>query len=185
MLIKLTKSVNFKEAHSAKHLMHLTETFPTKLLQILVSNMSPKKALACILLIELTKIMNFSRLNVTKNARLWRKSTEVLLSIKSRCEMQAAVYIVWQAFYYCCASIPVTTCHCRKALKKKKCWRVKSWLCCYSLAMSVRRCDILVLFVVQLMQSGKKWRSVRCLNAMHSAKKWWIRELVLPSIYSS
>ena len=25
------------------------------------------------------------------------------------------------------ASIPVTTCHCRKALKKKKCLRVKYW----------------------------------------------------------
>ena len=70
MLIELIKSVNFKEAHSAKHLMHLTETFPTKLLQILVSNMSPKKALACILLIELTTIINFSMLNVTKNTHL-------------------------------------------------------------------------------------------------------------------
>ena len=52
MLIKLTKSVNFKEAHSAKHLVHVTETFAAQLLQIVVSNMSPKKALACILLIE-------------------------------------------------------------------------------------------------------------------------------------
>ena len=50
--------------------MHLTETFAVKLLQIVVSDVSPKKVLARILLIELTKI-NVSRLNVTKNARLW------------------------------------------------------------------------------------------------------------------
>ena len=49
--------------------MHLTETFAVKLLQIVVSDVSPKKVLARILLIELTKI-NVSRLNVTKNARL-------------------------------------------------------------------------------------------------------------------
>ena len=66
MLIKLTKSVNFKEAQIAKQLMHLTETFAVKLLQIVVSNASPKKVLAHILLIELTKIINFSKLNVTK-----------------------------------------------------------------------------------------------------------------------
>ena len=36
MLIKLVKSVNFKEAHIAKHLLHLTETYLVKLLQILV-----------------------------------------------------------------------------------------------------------------------------------------------------
>ena len=70
MLIKLIKSVNFKEEHIENHLMHLTETFAVKLLQIVVSDVSPKKVLARILLIELTKIINFSRLNVTKNAHL-------------------------------------------------------------------------------------------------------------------
>ena len=66
MLIKVIKSVNFKEAHIANHLMPLTETFAVKLLQIAVSDVSSKKAPARILLIELTKIINFSRLNVTK-----------------------------------------------------------------------------------------------------------------------
>ena len=66
MLIKVIKSVNFKEAHIANHLMRLTETFAVKLLQIAVSDVSSKKAPARILLIELTKIINFSRLNVTK-----------------------------------------------------------------------------------------------------------------------
>ena len=68
MLMKLIKSVNFKEAHIENHLLHLTETFAVKLLQIVVSDVSPKKVLAGILLIELTKTINFSRLNVTKNA---------------------------------------------------------------------------------------------------------------------
>ena len=62
MLIKVIKSVNFKGAHIANHLMHLTETFAIKLLQIAVSDVSFKKVLACILLIELTKIINFYRL---------------------------------------------------------------------------------------------------------------------------
>ena len=70
MLIKVIKSVNFKEAHIANHLMRLTETFAVKLLQIAVSDVSFKMVPARILLIELTKIMNFSRLNVTKNANL-------------------------------------------------------------------------------------------------------------------
>ena len=62
MLIKLIKSINFKEVHVVNHLMHVTETFAAKLLQIFVSDMSPKQVLACILLIELTKfkIINFS-----------------------------------------------------------------------------------------------------------------------------
>ena len=68
MLIKLTKSANFEEAHIENHLMF--ETLAVKLLQIVVSDVSPKQILACILLIELTKIVNFSRLNVTKNAHL-------------------------------------------------------------------------------------------------------------------
>ena len=68
--MKLIKSVNFKEAHIANHLMQLTETFAVEMLQINVSDVSPKKVPACILLIELTKIINFSRLNVTKNANL-------------------------------------------------------------------------------------------------------------------
>ena len=51
MQIKLIKSVNFKEAHIENHLMHLTETFAVKLLQILVSDVSPKQVLARILLI--------------------------------------------------------------------------------------------------------------------------------------
>ena len=61
MLIKLIKFVNFKEAHIENHLMHLTETFAVKLLQIVVSDASPKGVLACILSIELT-IINFSSL---------------------------------------------------------------------------------------------------------------------------
>ena len=61
MLIKLIKSVNFKEAHieHENHLMHLTETFAVKLLQIAVSDVSPKQVLARILLTELTKINFF------------------------------------------------------------------------------------------------------------------------------
>ena len=70
MLMKLIKSVNFKEAHIENHLMHLTETFAVKLLQIVVSDVSPKKVPARILLIEFTKIINFFRLNVTKNVHL-------------------------------------------------------------------------------------------------------------------
>ena len=70
MLIKVIKSVNFKEAHIANHLMHLTETFAVKLLQITVSDVSSKKVPARIVLIELIKIINFSRLNITKNANL-------------------------------------------------------------------------------------------------------------------
>ena len=68
--MKLIKSVNFKEAHIENHLMHLTETFAVKLLQIVVSDVSPKKVPARILLIEFTKIINFFRLNVTKNVHL-------------------------------------------------------------------------------------------------------------------
>ena len=67
---KICKSVNFKEAHIENHLMHLTETFAVKLLQIVVSYVSPKQVPARILLIELTTIINFSRLNATKNAHL-------------------------------------------------------------------------------------------------------------------
>ena len=70
MLIKLIKSAKFKEAHIANHLMHLTDTFAAKLLQIVVSDVTSEKVLARILLIELTKIINFSRLNVTKNVNL-------------------------------------------------------------------------------------------------------------------
>ena len=51
MLIKLNKSVNFKEAHIENRLMHLTETFAVKLLQIVVSDVRPKQVLARILLI--------------------------------------------------------------------------------------------------------------------------------------
>ena len=61
MLIKLIKSVNFKEAHIANHLLHLTETFAVKLLQIVVSDVSPKRVLPYILLIEITEIIHFSR----------------------------------------------------------------------------------------------------------------------------
>ena len=70
MLIKLIKSVNFKEGHITNHLMHLTETFAVKLLQIVVSDVSSRKVSARILSIELTKMINFSRLNRTKNANL-------------------------------------------------------------------------------------------------------------------
>ena len=52
--------------------MHLSETFAVKLLQIVVSDASPKKVLAHILLIELTKIINFSKLNyILKEKPLW------------------------------------------------------------------------------------------------------------------
>ena len=51
MLIKLLKSVNFKEPHIAKDSMRLTETFPVKLLQIVVLDVSSKRVLARILLI--------------------------------------------------------------------------------------------------------------------------------------
>ena len=70
MLINLIESVNFEDAHIENHLMHLTETFAVKLLQIVVSDASSKQVLARILLIELATIINFSRLNVTKNAHL-------------------------------------------------------------------------------------------------------------------
>ena len=50
--------------------MHLTETFAVNLLQIVVLYVSPKQVPARILLIELTTIINFSRLNATKNAHL-------------------------------------------------------------------------------------------------------------------
>ena len=50
--------------------MHLTESFAVKLLQIVVSDASPKQVPARILVIELTTIINFSRLNETKNAHL-------------------------------------------------------------------------------------------------------------------
>ena len=70
MLINLIESVNFEDAHDENHLMHLTETFAVKLLQIVVSDVSSKQVLALTLLIELATIINFSRLNVTKNAHL-------------------------------------------------------------------------------------------------------------------
>ena len=60
MVIKLATSVNFEEKHIENHLMHLNETLAVKLLQIVVSDVGPKQVLACILLIELTKIINFS-----------------------------------------------------------------------------------------------------------------------------
>ena len=52
------------------HLMHLTETFAVKLLQIVVSDVSFEKVPARILLSGLTKIINFSRLNVSESANL-------------------------------------------------------------------------------------------------------------------
>ena len=44
MLIKFIKSDSFKEAQIAKHLMDLTETFAVKFLQIVVSDVSPKRS---------------------------------------------------------------------------------------------------------------------------------------------
>ena len=70
MLIKLIKSVNFKAAHIENYLMHLTETFAVKFLQIVVSYVSRKQVPARILVIELTTIIHFSKLNATKNAHL-------------------------------------------------------------------------------------------------------------------
>ena len=52
MLIKVVKSVNFKEAHIANHLMHLTETFAVKLSKIAVTDVSSKR-------VPVTKIMYF------------------------------------------------------------------------------------------------------------------------------
>ena len=57
MLIKLIKSVNFKEAHIENRLMHLTEKFAVKLLKIVVSDVSPKQVPARILLIELEMVL--------------------------------------------------------------------------------------------------------------------------------
>ena len=51
-------------------LLQLTDTFAVKLLPIVVSAVSPKKVLARTILIELAKIIHFSRLNVTKNVNL-------------------------------------------------------------------------------------------------------------------
>ena len=85
-IAKYVKSVNFNEAHIAKHLLHLTKTFVVKLLQIVVSDVSPKRVLARLRLIEL--IINFPKLNLTKKTNLWRhKSIWVLLSLESRFEM--------------------------------------------------------------------------------------------------
>ena len=62
MLIKLIKSINFKEAHIENHLIHLTETFAVKLLQIVVLDVSPKQVpariLVSLLVIELTTVIN-------------------------------------------------------------------------------------------------------------------------------
>ena len=55
--------------------MHLTETFAVKLLQIIVSDVRINMVLAHILAIQLTKIIIFSRLNVTKNAQIHRDSS--------------------------------------------------------------------------------------------------------------
>ena len=49
MLIKVIKSVNFKDEHIANNLMHLTETFAVKLSQVAVSDVSFKKVPARIL----------------------------------------------------------------------------------------------------------------------------------------
>ena len=59
-----------QRSNYCKPLNTFTETFAVKLLQIVVSDVSPKKVPAHILLIKLTKIINYSRLNVTKNAHL-------------------------------------------------------------------------------------------------------------------
>ena len=58
-VIKLIKSINFKEAHIEKHLRHLYETFAVELLQIVVLDVNPKQVPAHILLTELTTIINF------------------------------------------------------------------------------------------------------------------------------
>ena len=83
MLIKLIKSFNFKEAHIEKYIMRLIDTFAVKLLQTVVSDASPKNVPVRILLIELSKIINFSRINVTKKCRFMTSQIHrVLLSIK-------------------------------------------------------------------------------------------------------
>ena len=108
---------------SKKHILQTTwcETFAVKLLQIVVSDVSHKQVLARILLIELTKIINFSRLNVTKNVNLWcHKFTRVLLSKNAVVKYkQHLVLLIAKLSIICSASIPVTTCHCRKAHKKR------------------------------------------------------------------
>ena len=101
MLIKLIKSVNFKQAYTAKQLIHFTITFSVKLGLTVVLDESPKKVLASILLIESTKIINFSTLDVTKIANLSRhKSIGVRLSIKSRCEMQTTFGTLKNHIYF-------------------------------------------------------------------------------------
>ena len=75
MLIKRIKSVNFKEAHIENHLMHLTETFAVKLLQIVVSDVSPKQVPARIPVIELTTIISFSRLCTFMTSQIHRGSS--------------------------------------------------------------------------------------------------------------
>ena len=53
--------MNFKEAHIDNHLMLLTETFAARLLQIVVSDVSPRQVIAPrILLIEWTTIESLS-----------------------------------------------------------------------------------------------------------------------------
>ena len=56
---ELIKYVHFNEAHIANHLMHLIETFAVKLLQVIVSHVSPKQVLARIRFIELKKLLTF------------------------------------------------------------------------------------------------------------------------------
>ena len=65
--------------------MHILRTFPAELLQTVVLDVSPKEVLARILLIELTKIINFSRLNVTKMHIYDVKNPQGF--VESRCEI--------------------------------------------------------------------------------------------------
>ena len=106
MLIKLNKSVNFKVANIENHSIHLTETFAVKKLEIVGSDVSLKQVLARILLIELTTIVNFSWLNVTKNLHFHGGSSfnqKQMGNISMQIAFgthQNKTYIVCQAFYY-------------------------------------------------------------------------------------
>ena len=127
MPIKLIESVNFQEAHIENHLFNWN--FCSQVVTDHCFRCESKQGLARILLIESTTIINVCtcRLNVTKNAHLWcHKSPGVLLSIKSRCEMQTAIGTLKNHIYSSLPSFLLffllpyqTTCHCRKALKKE------------------------------------------------------------------
>ena len=118
MLIKLIKSVSFKEAHIENHPIHLIETFAVKLLQIIVSDVSPKQVLACTLLIELTTIINFSmlrgeKLNYKSCTSLLLRKSQNLLFLAPEVQRALKVYRVCSihVFFKCFEPCPYLVCH--------------------------------------------------------------------------